>query len=76
MNKPISMVIIESKKELVNTINKMELHPTILAMVLKETLAEVEAQARYAAEQEAYAYAQACAEEAAKEENAEPQSQH
>lgn len=36
MEKPISMIIEETRKELINTINACGLHPSIMEMILKE----------------------------------------
>lgn len=40
-NKPISVTIEDGKKEIVNAINGLNLHPTILEMIVKEIYLEI-----------------------------------
>lgn len=41
MNKPFSLIVEETKQELINIINKCNLHPSIVEMIIKEIYLEV-----------------------------------
>ena len=41
MDKPISMIIKESKTNIIKTINECKLHPSILELILKDIYAEI-----------------------------------
>lgn len=41
MDKPISMIVEETKKSLADTINNCKLHPVIIEMLVKEIYLEV-----------------------------------
>ena len=41
MEKPVSMIIEETKHELANVINNCKLHPAIIEMIVKEIYVEV-----------------------------------
>lgn len=56
IQKPISMVIEESKNTIVNAINSVQLHPTLLEIIIKELYLEVQNQAKVIAENERYEY--------------------
>lgn len=42
MNKPISVQINEAKNKIVNTINELNLHPSILLPIMKDIYSEVQ----------------------------------
>lgn len=46
MEKPISLIINEAKNELTNAVNSLQLHPSILEMVIKDLYNEVAEAAR------------------------------
>ena len=41
MEKPISMIIDETKQMLISTINECQLHPSILEMIVKDIYTEI-----------------------------------
>lgn len=41
MEKPISMIIEETKQELISVINKCQLHPSLTEMILKDIYTEI-----------------------------------
>lgn len=41
MNKPFSLMVQETKQELVNIINKSNLHPSVIEMIVKDIYWEV-----------------------------------
>lgn len=41
MNKPFSLLVQETKQELINIINKSNLHPSVMEMIIKEIYLEV-----------------------------------
>lgn len=41
MNKPFSLIVQETKQELVNIINNSNLHPSVVEMIVKEIYLEV-----------------------------------
>lgn len=41
MNKPFSLIVEETKEELINVINKSNLHPSAMEMILKEIYMEI-----------------------------------
>lgn len=43
MEKPLSLVIKESKQTIIDAINSVNLHPTLLEMVVKDIYIEVQA---------------------------------
>lgn len=58
INKPLSLVIRESKKTIIDAINQVNLHPTLLEMIIKDIYNEVQYNAKTFAEQERYEYEQ------------------
>ena len=56
IQKPISLVIEEGKMTIINTINELNLHPTLLEPILKDIYAEVQMQARMTLERETAEY--------------------
>lgn len=56
IQKPFSVIVNEAKEGIVASINAAQLHPTLLEMILKEILFEVQTQARTALEQETLEY--------------------
>ncbi len=63
MEKPISVIINEAKTELAETINKLQLHPSILEMIMKDLYLEIQFAAKQQTEKEAEAYQQSLEEE-------------
>lgn len=43
MEKPLSMIIVEAKKTIVDAANSVDLHPTLLEMIVKDIYLEVQA---------------------------------
>ena len=41
MEKPISMIIEETKQSLISTLNGYQLHPSILEMIVKDVFTEI-----------------------------------
>ena len=56
IQKPLSVVMVETRDMIVNTLNATQMHPTLLEMILKDIYAEVQAQARLMLENEAAEY--------------------
>lgn len=56
IQKPISMVIEESKNAIVNVINSVQLHPMLLEMIVKELYLEIHHQATATAQREKEGY--------------------
>lgn len=56
IQKPISLIIEEGKMTIINAINELNLHPTLLEPILKDIYAEVQMQARMALERETAEY--------------------
>lgn len=56
IQKPISLIIEEGKTNIINTINELNLHPTLLEPILKDIYAEVQMQARMTLERETAEY--------------------
>lgn len=55
-NKPISMIVEESRQIIVDAINNANLHPTLLLMILKDIYNEVNQQAKIQYEYEKIEY--------------------
>ena len=62
IQKPVSMVIEESKNIIVNAINSVQLHPTLLEMIVKELYLEIQGQVTATAQREKAEYENALAE--------------
>ena len=56
INKPMSIILEEQKKILVDAINKIELHPVLLEMIVKEAYYEVRDIAKAQGEREKVEY--------------------
>ena len=56
IQKPISLIIDESKNAIVDAINNVQLHPVLLEMILKELYLEVQNQAIAATQREKNEY--------------------
>lgn len=56
MDKPISMVIKESKDTIVKTINECKLHPSILELIIKDIYIDIIAVSKKASEMEEKEY--------------------
>ena len=56
IQKPISMIIKESKDIIVNAMNSVSLHPTLLEMIMKELYLEIQNQVKVTFERERYEY--------------------
>lgn len=56
IQKPVSLIVDEAKTTLINTINSIQLHPTILEMIMKELYIEVQNQALAKAKKEQAEY--------------------
>ena len=56
IQKPISLIIEEGKMTIINAINELNLHPTLLEPILKDIYTEVQMQARMALERETAEY--------------------
>lgn len=63
MEKPVSVIISEAKKEIVDVINNVQIHPAILEMIMKDLYREVQALARQQAETETAQYNEGLKEE-------------
>lgn len=59
INKPVSMVLNEAKDVIVKAINSVQLHPTLLEMVIKDIYNEVKYNAVAFSEREKAEYEQA-----------------
>ena len=47
MEKPISMILSESKQVIINAINSTNLHPSLLELIIKDVYNEVRERATY-----------------------------
>ena len=56
IQKPISLIIKETKEEIVKLINNTQLHPTLFGMILKEVYIEFEEHEKKYVEQEQTQY--------------------
>lgn len=56
IQKPISLIIEEAKSTVANAINSVQLHPTILEMIMKELYLEVQDQANVMTQREKHEY--------------------
>ena len=56
IQKPISMVLKESKDIIVNAINSVNLHPSLLEMIMKDLYVEVKNQAEIMSQRESSEY--------------------
>lgn len=56
IQKPISLIIEESKSTIVDAINSARLHPILLEMIVKELYLEIQSQARMMSEREKVEY--------------------
>ena len=45
MDKPISIILDDAKQSLINTINSLQLHPSLLELIIKELYSQVKFQA-------------------------------
>ena len=61
INKPFSLIVEESKKTIIDVINQVNLHPTLLELVIKDIYNEVQYNAQVFAEHERNEYEQAIA---------------
>ena len=61
INKPLSLIMKESKKTIIDAINQVNLHPTLLELVIKDIYNEVQYNAKAFAEHEKNEYEQAIA---------------
>ena len=67
IQKPVSLIVKETKEEIVKLINNTQLHPTLLGMILKEVYAEFqEYEQKYTEQEQAQYYNEL---KAAEEEN-------
>lgn len=64
INKPLSLILDESKKVIIDTINNIGLHPTLLEMILKEIYIEARQNAISQYEREKVEYEKALQESA------------
>ena len=65
INKPIGLIIEDAKKSIVKTINEVNLHPTLLEMILRDIYNEVNELAKAQYEREKAEYEQALSEQKA-----------
>lgn len=56
IQKPISLIVKETKEEIVKLINNTQLHPTLFGMILKEVYAEFQEYEQKYSEQEQIQY--------------------
>lgn len=63
ISKPISLILEDAKQAIVNTINQVNLHPTLLEMVLREVYNEANELAKSQYNREKAEYEQALAEQ-------------
>lgn len=56
MEKPLSLVIKESKQTIIDAINSVNLHPTLLEMIVKDIYLEIRDLERTNSEREEKAY--------------------
>ena len=61
INKPLSLIIRESKNTIIDAINQANLHPTLLELIIKDIYNEVQHNAKAFADHEKYEYEQAIA---------------
>lgn len=61
INKPLSLIMEESKRIIIDAINQANLHPTLLELVIKDIYNEVQYNAQTFAERERNEYEQAIA---------------
>ena len=61
INKPLSLIMKESKKTIIDAINQANLHPTLLELIIKDIYNEVQYNAKAFAEREKNEYEQAIA---------------
>ena len=67
MEKPVSMIIEEAENTIVNAINSVQLHPTLLEMIMRNLYLEVKEQARVTRQREKDDYKRATMEETERE---------
>lgn len=63
INKPTGLFIEDAKQSIINTINEVNLHPTLLEMILRDIYNEAKELARAQYEREKAEYEQALAEQ-------------
>lgn len=63
INKPISLIMEDAKNTIINTINDLNLHPTLLEVIMKDIYKEVNDLAKSQYERERAEYEQALAEQ-------------
>ena len=67
MNKPISMILMESKQNIINAVNDTKLQPVLLEPIMREIYDEVHRQSIIQCENERIAYENALNQEPANE---------
>lgn len=67
MEKPVSLIIEEAENTIVNAINSVQLHPTLLEMIMRNLYLEVKEQARVTRQREKDDYNKATMEETERE---------
>ena len=65
INKPIGLILEDAKQSIINTINEVNLHPTLLEMILRDIYNEVNELAKAQLNRERTEYEQALAEQKA-----------
>lgn len=66
IQKPISLVMEEAKKTIIDAINGVQLHPTLLEMIMKDIYVEIQEHVKVTTEREMQEYNRALALEAVK----------
>ena len=69
INKPISLIIEDAKQSIIGVINEVNLHPTLLEMVLRDVYNEANELAKAQLNREKAEYEQALAEQNNKQNN-------
>jgi hypothetical protein len=69
INKPISLIIEDAKQSIIGVINEINLHPTLLEMVLRDVYNEANELAKAQLNREKAEYEQALAEQNNKQNN-------
>lgn len=67
MEKPVSLIIEEAENTIVNAINSVQLHPTLLEMIMRNLYLEVKERARVTSQKEKDDYKRAIMEETERE---------
>ena len=67
MEKPVSLIVEEAENTIVNAINSVQLHPTLLEMIMRNLYLEVKEQARVTCQREKDDYKRAIMEETERE---------